>query len=150
MMAEFLSSSLRLGVGFRRLPSTQGIDLFPTAVQTFIRRRAAWFLPTPLLQSEVTPALARLHTTDLSKTSSCCYLSHLKTPGARVYAGPLVRCFGCWLHNKHSVLGGCVETVSGADFFYPYCFTQTNGEGQDWAVFITLSSRDSSLRSNIQ
>lgn len=47
MMAESLSSSMRLGVSFRGPLSTQGMDLFPTAVQTFIRRGAAWFLPNP-------------------------------------------------------------------------------------------------------
>lgn len=102
-------------------------------------------------QPEVTPALSRLHWIDPSKTNSCCYLSHLKTPGARASAGPLACWFGCWLHNEHSVPGGCVETLSRAGFFfYQYCFTQTNGEGQEWAVFITLSSSDSSLRSNVQ
>lgn len=41
MMTKSLSSSMRLGVGFRGPLRTQGMDLFPTAVQTFIRRRAA-------------------------------------------------------------------------------------------------------------
>lgn len=72
----------------------------------------------PPPKPEVNPSLARLHWADLSKTNSCCYLSHLKTPGARASAGPLARRFGCWLHNEHSVPGGCVETVSREGFFF--------------------------------
>lgn len=62
MMAESFSSSTRFGVGFRGPPSTRGMDLFPTAVQTFIRRRAAWFLPkpTPLARGHSNPSQAPL------------------------------------------------------------------------------------------